>query len=121
MILAVERNLLVLAGRQAEHFKGEKFEGAEEFATAIEQECGVGTGEVDENLRLLPVAVFGHGRIDDDAVLEAESTERDDGLEELVDLFGGGEFVRNRHGFSSQLSAVSFQPGRYRYRSTTLT
>ena len=112
LILAVEGNLFVLAGRQAQHFEGEEFEGAQQFSAAIEQEGGVGAGEVDENFRLLPVAVLGQRRIDDDPVFEAESAVGDDGLEEGVDLIGGGEFVGNGHGvgllaISSWLSAES--------------
>jgi hypothetical protein len=37
-VLTIETNFFVLAGRQAQHFKGEQLEGAQEFSTAIEQE-----------------------------------------------------------------------------------
>ena len=35
LILAVERNLFVLGGRQMENFEGQKFEGAEKFGAAV--------------------------------------------------------------------------------------
>src|SRR5580698_10134944 len=109
LILAVEGDLFVLSGGKVQHFEGEQFEGAEKLSTAIEEQWRVGSGEVDEDLRLLPVAIFGKWRIDDDAVFEAKSALGDDGLQKFVDLVGGGEFVGNGHEVSSQLSAVSFQ------------
>jgi len=110
LILAVERNFFVLAGGEAKDFEREKFEGAEEFSAAVEKKSGIGSGQVDENFGALPVAVLGQGRVDGDAVFEVEASVGDHGLEEFVDLFGGGEFVGNGHGnlaLSSQPSAFS--------------
>jgi hypothetical protein len=108
MILAVERNLLVLSGRQAQHFQSEEFEGAEKLSATIEEKSGVGAGEIDENFGLLPIAILGQRRVDNDAVFQAKATVIDDGLEESVDLVSGGDFVGNGHRFSFQLSAGSF-------------
>jgi hypothetical protein len=101
MILAVETNFFVLSRRKMEHFEREEFESAQEFAAAVEQKRGVGAGEVDEDFGPLPVAIFRKWRIDDDAVFEAKAAVGDDGLEEFVDLIGGGEFVGNGHGNSA--------------------
>ena len=97
LILAIEGDFLVLSGREMQHFERKQFEGAEKFSAAIEQKRGVGAGEVNEDLRLLPVAIFRERRIDDDAVFEAKSALGDDGLQKFVDLLGGGEFVGNGH------------------------
>src|SRR5258708_14936283 len=94
LVLAVEGNLFVLGGRQMQDFKGQQFEGAEKFGAAIEQQRGIGTGEVDEDLVLLPIGW--RWRIDYDAVFEMESAVGDDGLEEFVDAVGGGEFVHRK-------------------------
>ncbi len=91
LIFAVERNFLVLAGRQAQDFEGEQFQGAEKFAAAIEEQGRVGSGQIDEDFRLLPLAL--RRRIDDDAVLQVKAAVSDDSLQEFVDLIGGGEFV----------------------------
>jgi hypothetical protein len=88
LILAVEGNLFVVAGRQVEDFEGQQFEGAEKFGAAIEEQGGVGAGEVDEDFRLLPVG--GGWGIDYDPVFEVESSVGDYGLEEFVDAVGGG-------------------------------
>jgi len=87
----------VLAAGKTKHFECEEFEGAEEFSATVEEKSGVGSGEVDENFGALPVAVLGQGRVDGDAVFEVEASVGDYGLEEFVDLFGGGEFVGNGH------------------------
>jgi hypothetical protein len=98
VILAIEGNLFVLTAGETKHFQGEELEGAEEFSAAIEEKSGVGAGEVDENFGALPVAVFGQRGVDRNAVFEVEASVGDYGLEEFVDLFGGGEFVGDRHG-----------------------
>src|ERR1700757_2942239 len=112
VILAVEADLFMLAGGQAQHFKGEQFEGAKQFSAAIEQEGGVGAGEIHEDIGLLPVAIVGHGRIDYDAVFQAESAVSDDGLEEFVDFVGSSDFVHKsasrKPAFSGQPSAISW-------------
>lgn len=90
LIVAIEGNLFVLAGRETEYLESEELEGAQELSAAIEEESGVGSGEVDENFGTLPVAVLGERRVDGDAVFEMEASVGDYGLEELVDLFGGG-------------------------------
>src|SRR5579871_1313132 len=102
VILAIKRNFLVFAGGQAEHFEGEQFEGAEKFAATIEQQSGIGPGEVDKDFRLFPVAVLGQRRIDDDTILEVQSAVRDNGLQEFINLVSGGNFVGYGHEFSSQ-------------------
>jgi hypothetical protein len=91
LVLAVEGNLFVLVGGQVEDFEGQKFEGAEEFSAAIEEQGGIGSGEVDEDFGRLPSDL--RGRIDDDAVFEVKASVGDDGLEEFIDAVGGGEFV----------------------------
>lgn len=91
LIFAVEGNLLVLAGRQAQDFEGEQFQGTEKFGAAIQKQGGIGTGKIDEDLGFLPLAL--RGGIDDDTVFEVKPAVRDDGLQEFVDLVGGGEFI----------------------------
>ncbi len=91
LVLAVERNLIVLAGGQVQNFEGQQFEGAEKFGAAIEQQSRIGTGKVDEDFGLLPVVL--RRRVDHDAVAEMKSAVGDDGLEEFVDAVGGGEFI----------------------------
>jgi len=88
LVLAVEGNLIVLGGGQMQDFEGQQFEGAEKFGAAIKQQGRVGTGKVDEDFGLLPVAL--RGRVDDDAVAEVEASIGDYGLEEFVDAVGGG-------------------------------
>jgi hypothetical protein len=105
LVLAIEGNLFVLSGRQAQDFEGKQFEGAEKFGTAVEQQRRIGAGEVHENLGLLPFAL--RRRIDNDAVLEVKSAVGDDGLEEFVDFVSGGEFV-HRAAFSHQPSAFAW-------------
>jgi hypothetical protein len=96
-VLAIEPNLLVLVALEVQNFGGEQLEGAKQFAAAVEKQGGVGAGELDEDFRMLPLAVLGHGGIDGDAVFEFEAAVRDDGLEEFSDLLGGGYFVGNWH------------------------
>jgi len=88
LVLAVERYLFMLAGRQAQDFEGQKFEGAEKFAAAIQQEGGIWAGKVDEYLGLLPLTL--RRRVDDDAVLQVKTAVGNDGLQEFIDLVGGG-------------------------------
>jgi len=57
-ILTIEADLLVLARGQAQHFQREKLECAKKLSTTVEQKRGVRAGEVDEDLGLLPVAIF---------------------------------------------------------------
>jgi hypothetical protein len=92
-ILAVEADFFVLARRQVQHFKGKQFKGAQQLSAAIEQQRGIGAGEVDKNFRLLPVAILRERGVDDDAVLEVKTAVSDNGLKELVDLIGGSDFV----------------------------
>lgn len=93
MVVAVEADLFVFAGGQPQHFQGEQLEGAQEFSAAVEQQGGVGASEIDEDLGLFPVAIVGDGRVDDDAVFQVKTAVGDDGLEEFVDLVGGGDFI----------------------------
>jgi hypothetical protein len=104
-ILAVETDLLVLAGSKVQHLERKEFKGAQQFSAAVEQERGIGAGEVDKNFRLLPVAILGERRVDNNAVFEAKTAMGDDGLKELVDFIGGGYFVHKK------LSAISRQSG----------
>ena len=116
-ILAVEADFLVLPGSQVQHLEREQFKGAQQLSAAIEQKCGVGAGEVDENFRLLPVAILRERRVDDDAVLEVKTAVSDNGLKELVDLIGGSDFVHKAafsyqpSAFSERLSGFSIQCG----------
>jgi len=71
-----------------ENFEGQEFEGAEKFGAAIEEQRGVGAGEIHEDFRLLPVG--GGWRVDYDAVFEVKPSVGDHGLEEFVDAVGGG-------------------------------
>ena len=112
LILAVEGNLLVLARGKMQHLQSKKFEGTEEFSAAIEKQNRVGTGEVDQDFRFLPVAVLGDGRVNRDAVFETQATVGNNGLEEFVDLLGSGEFVGDGHkkrALSYQLSVWPMQ------------
>src|ERR1700751_5205166 len=101
-ILAVEADLLVLAGSKVQHLERKEFKGAQQFSAPVEQERGVGAGEVDKNFRLLPVAILRERRVDNDPVFEAKTAMGDDGLKELVDFIGGGYFVHKK--------AFSYQP-----------
>jgi hypothetical protein len=103
LVLAIERNLFVIAGRQAQDFEGEQFQGAKQFSAAIEQQRGIGSGEIDKNFGLLPFAWC--RRVYDDAVSKVKSTIGNDRLQELVDSVGGGEFIHRE--------ALSYQLGRY--------
>jgi hypothetical protein len=115
MILAIETNLLVLARRQTQHFQAEELEGAQELSATIKQEGRIGAGEVDKDFGFFPVAILGQRRIDDDPVLEAKSSVSDDGLEKLVDLFGGGGFVRYGHGWLSLPARLKSCPSRFSF------
>src|SRR5207244_7983294 len=70
------------------------------------QERRIRSGELHQDLWMLPFALLGDVRIDRDAVLQFESTVRDYGLEEVSNLLCGGDFVCNRHVLarSSQLA-----------------
>ena len=105
-ILAVEADFLVLAGSKVQHLERKQFKGAQQLSAAVEQERGIGAGEVDENFRLFPVAILGERWVDDDAVFEAKTAMGDDGLEELIDLIGSSDFVHKKFSaISRQLSA----------------
>src|SRR5579863_7393512 len=105
LAVAIEGNLFMFAGRQAKHFERDQFKGAEKFSSTVEQESRVGAGKIHEDLGLFPIPILGQRWIDDDAILKAKTAVVDDGLEEFVDLFGGGDFVGNGHRI--QLSAIS--------------
>src|SRR6202140_360885 len=107
LILAIEANLLMLARRQPQHLESQQFQSAQQFSPAIEQQGRVGPGEIHQNLRLLPVAVFRQRWIYDDPVLQPKSAVRHYGLQKLINLFCGSEFVGNGH--EIQLSALSRQ------------
>jgi len=91
LVPAIEGNFFVLGGRQMENFEGQQFDGANQFAVALKQQRGIGSGEVHKDFRLLPVGL--RRGIDDDAVFEMESAVGDDGLQEFVDAVGGSEFI----------------------------
>ena len=89
MVLTIEGNLFVVSMREMKDLEGEQFEGAEQLGVAREQERGIRTGEVHKNLGLLPVAVIGADLgVHDNAVLQPEAAEGEDGAEELVELIG---------------------------------
>jgi hypothetical protein len=92
-ILAVEADLLVFAGGEVQHLEREQFKRAQQLSAAIEQQRGVGAGEVDEDFRLFPIAILRERRVDNNAVPEVKTAVSDDGLKELVDLIGGSDFV----------------------------
>jgi len=104
-VLAIEADLLVFAGCETQHLQSDQFKSPQQFCATIEQHGGVRAGEVDEDFGFLPVAVLRQWRVNDDAVFEAKTTVRDDGLEKLIDFIRGGYFVHK----SFQLSAVSYQ------------
>src|SRR5690348_10109701 len=53
-VATVEDDQVVLVAAQMQHFQGEIFEGAKQFAAALEQKIAVGAGQFDEDLRALP-------------------------------------------------------------------
>ena len=87
----------MFSGRQAKHLERQQFKGAQQFSAAIEQQGGVGSGEVHENFRFFPITILLQRGIDHDPILKAKPAVGDDGLQELVNLFGGSDFVGNGH------------------------
>ena len=96
-IPAVEPDFFVLVALKVQDFGREQFEGAKEFAVTVEKKRGIRAGKFHQDLRMLPLAIFGDGRIDGDAVLEFEGTMADDGLQKFANLLGGGDFVGDWH------------------------
>ena len=97
VILAIEADFFVLPRRQPEHLQREKLQRSQQFAPAVEQQGGIRSGEINQNFRLLPIAVFRNRRVDHDPILEPEPAVRDHGLQKLVNLFGSSDFIGNGH------------------------
>ena len=106
MVHAVEADFLMLVARQAEHFERQKFDRAQQLASPLQQQRRIRTDEFHQNLRTLPVALLGEGRINGDAVLSAQTPVADNPFQQIVDLVGGGDFVGNGH--RVKLLAISF-------------
>ena len=49
-----------------------QFDGAQQFATAFEHKRRVRSGKFHQDLRPLPIALFGDGRVDGDAIFQAQ-------------------------------------------------
>jgi len=60
----------VLVALQAENFGSQQLERAQEFAAAFEKERRIRSGKLDEDFGMLPLALFGDGRINRDAIFE---------------------------------------------------
>src|SRR5437660_12072114 len=58
VILAIEADFFVLPRRQPEHLQREKLQRSQQLAPAVEQQGGIRSGEINQNFRLLPIAVF---------------------------------------------------------------
>ena len=97
-ILAVEADLLVLVGGKPQHLERNMLEGAQQFATVLQHQRAVGAGELDQDVRALPLAIGAYLRVHGDLVAQAEVTRGDDRVQQFADLLGGGDFVLNRHG-----------------------
>ena len=110
VIHAIEANFLVLIARQAKHFKRQQFDRAQQFAAAFQQERRIGTGELHQNFRTLPIAVLGNRRIHGDAIFQAQPALEDDCASGIHQSFLRRRFCREWASASSQLSAISYQP-----------
>ena len=93
VVHAVEADLFVLFRFQMEHAHGHVFQGTQQFAAALEEQRTVGPGEVHHDLGMLPVAVLAPGRVDHDAIAQAEAAVGHQALKELFDLAGGCDLV----------------------------
>src|SRR5580658_1216268 len=102
---------MLVAGK-TEHLNRQRFNGAQQFPGALQDQRGIGPRKFDQNLRPFPIAPLGKRRIDGYAVFEMETAVRNDTAQERVDFLCGCDFVWNRHelALSTQLSAPSFQP-----------
>ena len=56
-VLAVEDDLVVLVGPQTQHLQSDMFEGAQQFAAALQHQRAVGAGEFDLDGGLVEVMV----------------------------------------------------------------
>src|SRR4051794_9215168 len=79
-VLTVETDFLVFPRRQTKHLESEQLQRAQKFTTAVKQERRVRPGEVHKYFGLLPIAIFGQRRVDNNAVFETEPAVVDDGL-----------------------------------------
>ena len=96
-VLAVEADLLVLVGRQAQHLQRDMLEGAQQFAAVFQHQRAVGAGELDQDLGALPFAIGADRRVDGDLVAQAEIAGGEDRVQQFADLLGGGDFVGDGH------------------------
>jgi len=97
VVHAVEADFLMLIAREAQHPQRTQFDGTKHFGTAFQEQSRVWAGKFNQDLRALPVPLFGNWRINRDAVFQAQATMSDDAAQEFVDLIGGGDFVGNGH------------------------
>ncbi len=60
-VLAIEPDFLVLVALQLHGFGGQEFEGAQQLASPLEQEGGIGAGKLDQDFWMLPLTILGDG------------------------------------------------------------
>ena len=65
---------LVLVARQAEHLERQEFDGAQQFAAALQKQRRIGPGKFHQNFGPLPIAVARNRRVHGDAVFQAQTT-----------------------------------------------
>src|SRR3984957_18524263 len=93
LVLAVERNLLVLHGRQPQNFHRQQFQRPQQFSAPVQQQRGGRPREVHQNFRLLPIPILRQRRIHRDPILNSQSPMRNHRTKKFVNLISSSEFV----------------------------
>jgi len=108
MTHAVEADFFVLVACQMQHFHAQQFKRSQEFGATLEQKRRIGTGEFDQDLRPLPIAVVSNWWVDRDAVFQLEPGVLHYSAEKYIELVCRFDFVHKEA--SSDKQRVNEQP-----------
>src|SRR5689334_13008073 len=99
--LEVERikaHLFMFIGLEFQHLRGNVLEGTQQLSSAFDEQSAIRTGELNQDLRLVPFTVCrcGPGR-GSDAIAQPKAAMRKQCLQILVNLLCGLSSILNRH------------------------